>query len=85
MPGRKTAMQRRLATSGVAAVHHVVVDKRARVQQLECGSGGNDLRTVPAARSSPAPVAERGPQPFATGEQGLDRGNPWQQFLPSRE
>jgi hypothetical protein len=55
----------------VGAVHDVVVDQRADVQQLERGRGRDDLRTVRGTGRAVAPVAERGAQQLAAdGEVG---------------
>ena len=50
-------------------VHHVVVDERAGLQQLQRGRGGEDRRVVAAAGAAPAPVAEGGAQPLAARQQ----------------
>jgi len=65
----EAAMDGRLPAAGVAAVHHVVVDQRARLEQLERGGGGDDSVAVVAARTAKAPVAERRTQPLATGDE----------------
>ena len=77
--GRRTGGAAR-PPAGVAAVHDVVVHQRAGVQQLQRGGRGQDLRAVWPARPAPAPVAERGPQPFPGREQLLQRRQRGQQL-----
>jgi hypothetical protein len=63
---------RRLAAPGVRAVHHVVVDQRARLHQFQRRHGGDHvgaMGTVGAAGTAVAPVRERRPQPLAAAEQ----------------
>ena len=53
----------------LGAVHHVVVDERERVQQLERRAGVDDpaVRRI-TTRADERPVTERGPQSLASGE-----------------
>ena len=61
-------MHRVAAAAHVGAVHHVVVHERERVHELERGRGVDDacVGRVAAAADERA-VAERRPQPLATG------------------
>ena len=72
--------------AGVGAVHHVVVDERERVHELERGRGVDHRGRVGAAAADERAVAERGPQALAAradeqpqlverfDQRGLDRG-----------
>ena len=70
---REPAVHGRRAAAGVRAVHDVVVDQRAGLQQLQRGGGAHHRVAVRAAGAAPAPVAERRPQPLAAGQQGAGR------------
>src|SRR5215472_3255929 len=71
-----------LAPPGIAGVHEVVVDQRTGVQQLQGRGGIDDLRAVRPAGPAPPPVAERGAQPLAAGQQPRDRLRARPQRLP---
>ena len=76
-------MHGRRAPAGVAAVHHVVVDQRARVQQLQRGGRAHHRLAVRAARAAPAPVAERRPQPLAAASSSGHRVQPGRSSAPA--
>ncbi len=58
------------ASTGVGAVHQVVVDERAGLQPLERGRGRDDSRLVRcAARNEPTGVAELGAESLAAGDE----------------
>ena len=85
VPRLELPVQRGLAPPGVAGVHEIVVDQRTGMQQFQGRRGSDDLRAVRPARTAPAPVAERGPQPLAPGQQARDRLGSGQQFSPGGE
>lgn len=86
VPAGQVDVQGRCASSLHGAVHHVVVDQSARLEQFERGSRSQDGGGVSrAARGAPAAVGERGAQPLAApggqrretvgqfpGEEGVD-------------
>ena len=57
------------ASSGVAAIHDVVMDEGARLEQLEGRGSGDRLLAVGAASAAPPPVGERWPQSLAASAQ----------------
>ena len=59
-------MRRALAAPALGVVHHVVVEQREGVHQLERGAGVGDDRIVGvAAAADERPVAERRTEPLA--------------------
>lgn len=73
MQGGEASVGGGLAASGVGAVHHIIVDKGACLQELQRGRGRDGFLQVVAASTSPTPVAEGWPQPFAAREQTCHR------------
>ena len=62
-------VRRRLASTRRRAIHHVVVEQREGVQQLECTTGVDHARRRPvAAGSDEAPVTKRRAQALAAGQ-----------------
>jgi hypothetical protein len=64
----KLAVGGRATAAGVRVVHHVVMDNRARMQQLETGGGDHDAIVSGLSGGAPAPVAKRRPQPLAPAD-----------------
>jgi methylenetetrahydrofolate reductase (NADPH) len=60
----EAAVDRWLAAPGVAVVDDVVVDKRARLEQLEARGGRHEDLGVLCTGCSRRPVAKRRPEPF---------------------
>ncbi len=70
---REAPVRRGHAATRVAAVHDVVVDERAGLQQLERGRRGHRLLAVGAAGAAPAPVGERRAQALAAAQEVGER------------
>ena len=67
--GRRQGVRRRLPPPRGRVVHHVVVEQRERVHQLQGGTRIDvGLVVVTAARTHVTPVAERRTEPLAAGE-----------------
>ena len=62
-------VRRRPPPPDVAAVHDVVVDDRARLEQLQRRRRSHDPVVARHPRSAPGPVSERRPQPLAPRQQ----------------
>ncbi len=80
VPRGEAAMHGRLPATGVRAVDQIIVNQRRGLEELECGSRRDDRILVGGARGpvttaahvtgrrSPAPVAERRPEPLPAAE-----------------
>ena len=66
--GGEPAVHGGLAPAGVGAVHQVVVDERAGLDELQGGEGRHQLIGVDAAGAPVAPVGEGRAQPLAAAQ-----------------
>lgn len=79
-------MGRGKSAAGVRAVHDVVVDQCACLEELQAARGLEDsgIKRVVACVTAPSPVAEGGAEALATGEQSVERVGQWREVLPER-